>query len=329
MANVGGKVIVNLRKEFQTVSRSTLQWFPGHMTKGLRQMQQRLKNVDCILEVHDARVPICGRYADFSRTLTGLKPHILILNKIDLGDISYSTNIASVLNREGLSNIIFTNFKDQDCKGMKKILPLAKKLIINSNRYNRGTEDSYSIMVIGVPNVGKSSLINRLRSNHLNKAKATNVGAVPGITRSVLTHIKISENPIVYLIDTPGILTPNIKDIHAGLKLALVGCMQDHLVGSQILADYLLFWLNKQCRFEYVNKLGLLEPNDNVQHVLTFIAAKLKKTIRIKSYDGRLEVKPDLKSSADYFLNLFRKGELGSYCLDIDLPELSQDYKTS
>lgn len=319
MTNTGGKVVANLRQRF--VSPSVLRWYPGHMTKGLRQMQQRLKNVDCILEVHDARVPISGRYADFSRTLTGLKPHILVLSKRDLADTSHTGSVVGTLNRAGLSNIIFANLKDHKCQGAKKILPLATKLIKNSERYNRTEMESYSMMVIGVPNVGKSSLINRLRGNHLRLGKATQVGATAGVTRSVLTHIKISEDPMVYLIDTPGILAPSINDIHAGFKLALVGCLQDHVVGSHLLADYLLFWLNKNGRFEYVEILGLPEPNDNVSHVLTLIAAKLGRTVKIKSSVGRLEVKPDLKFAADYFVGLFRKGELGSFCLDADLLE--------
>lgn len=327
MTNTGGKVVVNLREKF--VSPNVLRWFPGHMTKGLRQMQQRLKNVDCIVEVHDARVPISGRYADFSRTLTGLKPHIFILNKKDLADTRHKKSIVSTLNREGLSNVIFTNFKDQQCRGMKQILPLAKKLMLNSQRYNRTEEESYSMMVIGVPNVGKSSLINRLRNNHLHLANATHVGATPGITRSVLTHIKISDDPIVYLIDTPGILAPSIKDIHTGFKLALAGCLQDHVAGSYLLADYLLYWLNKNDRFEYVEILGLPEPNDNVLHVLTFIAAKVGKTIKVKNYAGKLEVKPDLNSAANHFISLYRKGNLGSYCLDVDLLEISEDHEVS
>jgi len=291
------------------------------MNKGLKQMQQQLKNVDCILEVHDARIPISGHFADYSRTLTGLKPHIFVLSKKDLADTSCTSDVVSALNRDGLSNIILTNLKDQNCKGTRKILPLAKKLIKNSNRYNRTEEESYSMMVIGVPNVGKSSLINRLRNRHLRKGKATQVGAVAGITRSVLTRIKISEDPMIYLLDTPGILIPTIKDVHTGLKLALVGCIQDHILGSYTLADYLLYWLNRHNRFEYVEKLGLQEPNDDITYVLVYIAAKLRKTVRLKGYDGRADIKPDLNFAAEYFLNLFRKGELGSYCLDADLLE--------
>lgn len=322
MPNAGGKVVANLRDKF--VLRNAIRWFPGHMTKGLRQMQQQLKNVDCILEVHDARVPVSGRYADFSRTLTSLKPHILVLSKNDLTETKYCKSIVSTLNREGLSNIIFTNLKDEQCRGMKKILPLAKRLIKNSDRYNRTQEESYAMMVIGVPNVGKSSLINRLRNTHLHMAKATHVGAEAGITRSVLTRIKIAEDPMIYLLDTPGILIPTIRDVHTGLKLALVGCMQDHIVGSHVLASYLLFWLNRHERFEYVEKLGLPEPNDDVIHVLIYIAAKFKRTIRIKGYDGQTDVKPDLKYAADYFVSLFRKGELGHYCLDADSLEMPE-----
>lgn len=318
--------MANLRQKF--VFKDVVRWFPGHMSKGLRQMQQQLKNIDCIIEVHDARVPISGRYVDFSKTLTTLKPHILVLSKLDLADDKCKESIISTLNRERLSNIIFTNLKKEHCKDMKKILPLAIDLMKNSNRFNRVTNESYTMMVIGVPNVGKSSLINRLRNNHLHMAKASPVGAAPGITRAVLTQIKISENPKVYLLDTPGILAPSINNFHTGLKLALVGCIQDHVIGLEVLADYLLYWLNRNGRFEYVEKFGLKEPNDNVTYVLTYIAAKLGKIKMIKYHDGFRKV-PDLYSAADCFISSFRKGELGRYCLDNDLLEISQERNVS
>lgn len=318
MANPGN-VVYKFRDRFHMVTNDVLEWFPGHMGKGLKQMQNQLKNVDCILEVHDARVPISGHYANFNRTLIGVKPHIFILNKMDLTDMKYKNSIIEDLNRKQISNILFTNFKNEQCKGVKKLLPLAQTLIKESNRYNRSQESSYQMMVIGVPNVGKSSLINRLRNNHLHKTKAALVGAVAGITRSVSTRIKILENPNIYVIDTPGILSPTIDNVYTGLKLALVGCMQDHLVGPELLADFLLFWLNKHEKFEYVQKLGLTSPHDNILHVLTYIAAKLKKTLRIKNYDGKVIIKPDIRFAAIHFLTLFRNGELGYYCLDQDL----------
>ncbi|XP_058792939.1 mitochondrial GTPase 1 isoform X2 [Phymastichus coffea] len=288
---------------------------------GIRQMEQNLKNVDCLIEVHDARIPLSGRgYADFKKTLSGLKPHILVLSKIDLTDKTYIAPALERLNEEGMTNIVQTNLKDEKCKETKKILPLMQQIISESNRFNRSQEKDYCVMVIGVPNVGKSSLINRLRSTHLHKPKAAAVGAVAGITRSLMNRIKISEDPLVFLLDTPGILPPNIKDQNCGLKLALVGCSQDHLVGPELLADYLLFWLNKNNRFEYVNKLNLKEPTDDIMEVLIQIAVKNKKVKKIKNIvDGKHVYKPDFYYAAQYFLKAFRNGELGLYCLDKDI----------
>lgn len=321
MANPGGNVLPTFRNTFKVTTKDILRWFPGHMQKGIRQMQQQLKNVDCIIEVHDARVPISGHYADFTKSLTGLKPHIFLLSKMDLADMTLKKPIIESLSQENLSNILFTNLKDTDCKELKNLLPLAQKLIKESNRFNRAQETSFQIMVIGVPNVGKSSLINRLRNINLRRSNAAPVGGVAGITRSVSTKILISEDPNIYVLDTPGILTPKVDDIDTGLKLALVGCMQDHLVGPEVLADYLLFWMNKHKKFQYVEILGLKEPTDNILYVLTYIAAKLKKTIKLKNYDGRIIMKPDIRFAAEYIVSMFRKGQLGYYCLDEDILE--------
>ncbi|XP_023287949.1 mitochondrial GTPase 1 [Orussus abietinus] len=319
--STGGKVATKFRETFRVVQKDVLRWFPGHMGKGLKQMQQKLKNVDCIVEVHDARVPISGRYTDFKQTISGLKPHIFILNKKDLSDERFSKAIEERLHREGISNVLFTNLKDQTCSNMKKILPLAKNLIVNSNRYHRSEELSYEMMVIGVPNVGKSTLINRLRHTYLGKSRATQVGAIAGVTRSVLNRIKICEDPPFYLLDTPGILAPSIKDIESGLKLALIGCLQDHLVGPEIIADYLLFWLNKRKRFEYVEKLNIPEPMDDILEVLLATAVKLGKMKKVRTYDNQINVIPDIDIAANHFIKLFRNGDLGHICLDEDVLE--------
>ncbi|XP_044021104.1 mitochondrial GTPase 1 [Aphidius gifuensis] len=319
MANVGGNVAKTFRDKFRVIHKETVQWFPGHMRKGLRQMQQKLKSIDCIIEVHDARLPLTGRLQEFRNTVSGLKPHILVLNKMDLADMSKESIIRKKLKAEGYDKIIFTNFKDQTCQGMKSLLPISVELIEQSNRYNRMTEIEYVTMIIGAPNVGKSSLINRLRNNYLHKGNATAVGNLAGVTRSVLTRIKINEKPLVYLLDTPGIYTPYVRDIYAGLKLALVGSLQDHLVGQEIIADYLLFWLNKQRKFEYVEKLGLKEPNDNIIDVLAMVALKMGRVKKIKNYDGQYIQRPDFVYAAEHFIRIFRTGELGRICLDEDI----------
>lgn len=174
-------------------------------------------------------------------------------------------------------------------------------------------------MIIGVPNVGKSSLTNVLRNRHLKAKKATTVGAVAGVTRSVLTRIKISESPLIYMYDTPGILTPRVADTDQGMKLATVSCLQDHLVGCIPIADYILYWMNKNAIFSYVEYMGLKEPTDNIQELLVAGACLMNKTIKVRQPDGQKIVRPDFEYVARHLMKGFRDGTLGKFNLDADL----------
>lgn len=310
---------MSFRNSYKLVTKQAIRWFPGHMGKGLRQMQQKLKSVDCLIEVHDSRIPLSGRNPDFKHTIGGIKPHILVLNKKDLSDNRLHSRVAErIKETEGIDHVVFTNCKDQQCNGIKKVMPLATDLIINSNRYNRTNEKDFCVMIIGVPNVGKSSLLNVLRNRHLNKKKATTVGAIAGVTRSVMHKIKICEDPLIYMIDTPGILEPKIQDDEMGMKLALSGCLPDHLVGEDLIADYLLYWMNANGRFEYVKHMGLDAPSDSIAEVLISSANKLGRTKKIKKYDGSITVMPDVLLAAKFFIRDFRNGEFGKVNLDSD-----------
>lgn len=314
------KVVTDtFRSSFKVVEKDLLHWFPGHMGRSLRTMQHKLRAVDCIIEVHDARIPFSGRNADFKYTITGIKPQILVLNKKDLINKTLIPKITERLKKD-YKHILFTNCKDQSCKGVKELFPLAKDLIKNSNRFNREIAEDYGIMVIGVPNVGKSSLINILRNKTLNKANASPVGAQPGITKSVMNKIKLCEKPLVYVLDTPGILTPSVPNIEVGLKLAACAALHDHHVGPEIVADYVLYLLNKFRRFEYVDVLKLKEPSDNILDVLAQIAVNNKKYLRSKDQStGSHVLRPDFHSAANLILKMFRSGELGRVMLDEDL----------
>lgn len=311
------------RECFNLTSKSAIRWFPGHMGKGLRQMQQKLKSVDCIIEVHDSRIPLSGRNPEFRHTIGGIKPHILVLNKKDLGckDKSvYSTVAEKIKVTENIDHVLYTNCKDQQCPGIKKLMPLARDLIVDSDRYNRSNEKDFCVLIIGVPNVGKSSLLNVLRNRHLNKKKATQVGAVAGITRSVMMKIKICEDPLIYMIDTPGILEPKITNDTMGMKLALVGCLPDHLVGEYLIADFLLYYLNKNKMFGYVELLGLDKPTDQIAEALVSGAKLLNKTktIRNISTGGKVTM-PDVLSTSQYFIKHFRNGGFGPINLDNEM----------
>lgn len=309
------------RQSFKVVDKALLRWFPGHMGKGMKQMQQKLKSIDCIIEVHDARIPLSGRNPDFKYSISGLKPHILVLNKMDLADLNYKEKVEKTIKQQqsNISKVIYTNCKNSLCPGIKQIVPTALSLIKNSDRYNRSENIDSRIMVIGVPNVGKSSLINALRNTILGKKNAAPVGAVAGITRSVQQQIKISHKPLIYILDTPGVLSPKIENIETGLKLALCATTQDHLVGEETIADYLLYWMNKNNNFDYVSYLNCDEPTDDVRLALAKAAINRKASIKYRNFDGSYIYRPDMQGMARNFINAYRTGVFGNTLLDNDL----------
>uniref|UniRef100_A0A4W2E2U6 Peroxisomal N(1)-acetyl-spermine/spermidine oxidase n=1 Tax=Bos indicus x Bos taurus TaxID=30522 RepID=A0A4W2E2U6_BOBOX len=224
------------------------------------------------------------------------------------------------LEREGIKHVVFTNcVKDEN---VKQVIPTVTELVGSSYRYHRGEHVEYCIMVIGVPNVGKSSLINSLRRQHLRKGKATRVGGEPGITRAVMSRIQVCERPLMFLLDTPGVLAPRIPSVETGLKLALCGTVLDHLVGEETLADFLLYTLNRHQLSGYVQHYGLGEACDDIASVLKRVAVKLRKTQKVKVLTGTGNVnviQPDYPAAARDFLRAFRSGLLGPVMLDRDL----------
>ncbi|XP_029305583.1 mitochondrial ribosome-associated GTPase 1 [Cottoperca gobio] len=306
------------RTVFDFGKREVAHWFPGHMAKGLKQMRASLKNVDCIIEIHDARIPFSGRNPAFQETLD-VKPHLLVLNKMDLADLSNEQIILKKLEHKGVKNVLFTDCLKQRDDNVKKLVPMVVEIIQRNPRFNRCENTNFCLMAIGVPNVGKSSLINSLRRTYLKKGRASRVGGEPGITKAVLTRIQVCERPIMYLLDTPGVLPPKIESVETGMKLALCGTILDHLVGEDIIADYLLYSLNRLGKFSYVEKYDLQEPSDNIQHVLKRIAVKLRKTQRVKAITGVGNITitvPNYTAAAYDFIRAFRKGELGQVMLD-------------
>uniref|UniRef100_A0A8C9A3H7 Mitochondrial GTPase 1 n=1 Tax=Prolemur simus TaxID=1328070 RepID=A0A8C9A3H7_PROSS len=256
------------RENFPLHGRDVARWFPGHMAKGLKKMQSCLKLVDCVIEVHDARIPLSGRNPLFQETL-GLKPHLLVLNKMDLADLTEQQKIMQHLEGEGLKNVIFTNcVKDEN---VKQVIPVVTELIGSSCRYHRG---------------------------------------------------EVCEQPLVFLLDTPGVLAPRIESVETGLKLALCGTVLDHLVGEETMADYLLYTLNRHRLFGYVQHYGLGAACDDIERVLKSVAVKLGKTQKVKVLTGTGDVnviQPNYPEAARDFLRTFRRGQLGPVMLDLDV----------
>ncbi|NWZ29722.1 MTG1 GTPase, partial [Asarcornis scutulata] len=271
-------------------------------------------------------IPLSGRNPMLQEAL-GIRPHVLVLNKMDLADPRQQlVSMRGAGAGQGPGGATAGQCQKCLCLHRKallpaslQIVPLVAKLVSSSPRYDRAENAEYNIMVIGVPNVGKSSLINSLRRLHLRKGKATAVGGEPGVTKAVLTRIQVCETPLMYLVDTPGVLPPKLGDVEMGMKLALCGAIRDHLVGEDIMADYLLYTLNRQQQFGYVQHYGLPEASDDIGHVLKHVALILGKTQKVKVLTGTGNVNVTMLnySAAAYeFLRAFRAGRLGRVTLD-------------
>ncbi|CAK9297412.1 unnamed protein product [Gordionus sp. m RMFG-2023] len=213
----------------------------------MKQMQAKLRTIDFIIEVHDARIPFSGRNINF-QNLLGIKPRILVFNKKDLVDKTcYEQIIKKVSDQEkDVVKVLFTSANQIKDHSLLNILPIILDHIKISNRYNRMGADEYNIMIIGVPNVGKSSLLNAFRNKYMKKSKASEEGPYAGVTKSVLNKIKVYPNPKVFVFDTPGIMAPHISSSEAAMRLALCATFKDSLIGEKNMCDYLLYWLNKR-----------------------------------------------------------------------------------
>lgn len=213
-----------------------IQWFPGHMAKTRRLIKESLKLVDAVTEIVDARVPLSSQNPELSEII-GDKPRIMILNKCDVADKESTRKWISYLSSQGIYAMA------ADCrsgKGLNEYRPLVKKVLaekIASNEQKGMSGKALRIMVVGIPNTGKSSFINRMAGK--NRAK---VADKPGVTRQNQWFV-IGEG--IELLDTPGVLWPKFEDPEVGRKLAFIGSVKDEIIDCEELAVNLIEILKK------------------------------------------------------------------------------------
>lgn len=272
------------------------------MATGLKQIRSRLKNeIDLIVEVRDARIPISSSNCDMilSRSEeTSIKPpppKIVVYTKSDLADKEENKKLAN-------SGLLYC--KD-DKRDLKKLHEMIKGHFKNESKFVKNR-----VMVVGIPNVGKSTVINGLRCSGLGiGGKAVKVGNLAGVTRSLSELVCISRDPLVYLIDTPGILPPNIKNVEQGLKIALCGGLYDKTVGFSLLADFLLYNLNSKGNEDFLQFYKTDKAKTSDLKEFLPIAAK-----RIGALRPGGEF--DLERAAAHFVRQFRLGKFGRITLD-------------
>lgn len=275
---------------------SDIQWFPGHMTKTRRMIEANLKLVDAVVEIVDSRIPESSRNPIINE-LVASKPRIILLNKCDYSDDRITAKWREYYEKQGISVLVC------DCrsgKGINKFLPLLKSKLsdlLEKRRAKGMIGKALRIMVVGIPNVGKSSFINRMAN-----AKKVKVEDRPGVTRGK-QWVTIDKE--VELLDMPGILWPKFDDKRVALNLAFTGAIKDDVTDVEALASELGAYLaeNYPERLKERYKLENLDGN-----IVELIAKK-----RGMMMSGGV---PDTERAAITLLDEYRSGKIGRITLE-------------
>ena len=210
--------------------RMNIQWYPGHMTKTRRQIEADLKQVDAVCEIVDARIPISSRNPDID-SICGSKPRIIVLNRMDLADPAITKKWLQYFRQKGMAAIAV------DCKhrkGINEFIPAVRSVLKEKLERDaaKGMNRAMRVMVVGIPNVGKSTMINQISGRK--GAKAENR---PGVTRGKQW---VTVDSSLLLLDTPGILWPKFEDPNVGMMLAYTGAVKENVVDTEELAYRLM-----------------------------------------------------------------------------------------
>jgi len=210
--------------------KMNIQWYPGHMTKTRRQMEADLKLVDAVCEIVDARIPVSSRNPDID-AICGSKPRIIVLNRMDLADPDATKRWAAYFKAKGMA-VVITDCKSR--KGISDFVPAVRNVLREKLERDaaRKMNRAMKIMIVGIPNVGKSTLINQISGRK--GAKAENR---PGVTRGKQW---VTVDTSLQLLDTPGILWPKFEDPNVGLMLAFTGAVKENVIDIEELSSRLM-----------------------------------------------------------------------------------------
>ena len=217
--------------EEKSFSKTSINWYPGHMAKTKREIKEKIDLIDIVFEVIDARIPYSSKNMDIDN-MVGNKPRVIIMTKSDLCDLNKTNKWKKYYEEKGYIVILMDLINNPNMKIIfDKIKPIIDE--INNKRINKGLKTRRArVLVVGVPNVGKSTLINRLVGK-----KATNVGNRPGVTKN-LEWIRINDK--LELLDTPGILWPKLEDDIVAHNLASMTAIKEEILDSEDIAIYII-----------------------------------------------------------------------------------------
>jgi ribosome biogenesis GTPase A len=271
----------------------SIQWYPGHMSKTRHLIIEQLKWVDVVIELADARIPASSRNP-MLHELFGTKPRLLLFNKMDLADPAWTEKWLSYLRNTNPVYAVSTTTG----LGIKKIVPELERMVLLKEVKQAGKgirTQTIKVMIVGIPNIGKSSLINKLTGGAQAK-----VGNKPGVTRGN-QWIRIHKR--VELLDTPGMLWPKFEVPEVGRKLAALGAIKDDVFDIEELAVWVIDWLK------------LHSPNSLLRYQVPDVEVSLESLGRKRGcmiHGGRV----DTLKAAQIFLREFRTGQLGPITMD-------------
>lgn len=277
-----------------------VQWYPGHMTKTRRKMEEDLKLVDAVCEILDARIPYSSRNPDISQ-ICGNKPRMVILNRIDLADPVMVKKWRDYFMAQGLA-VIETDCKSR--KGISNFVPAVRRLLqekLQSYREKGQSGRAIKVMIVGIPNVGKSTFINQVSGRK--GAKAENR---PGVTRGKQW---VTVDAGLLLLDTPGILWPKFEDPQVGMKLAYTGAVKDDVIDIETLACHLMQMLWRRYPEAVAQRYKLIAPDDAEGYELLEQAGKNRGFL---ISGGEI----DLERMAKVLLEEYRSCKLGRFTLE-------------
>ncbi len=274
------------------------QWYPGHMTKTKRMMQEDIKLIDVVIELVDARIPLSSKNPDIDEIAKN-KSRVILLNKFDLADEEYTEDWKAYFEKLGYFVTLVNSKSGNGVRRVNDVVKLACKEKIERDRKRGILNRPLRAMVVGIPNVGKSTFINGIAGK-----AATKTGNKPGVTKGK-QWIKINKN--IELLDTPGILWPKFEDQAVGLRLAFIGSIREEILNIYELSLELIRFLSTYYKGSLSNRYGIEESEDSAE-TLSRIAEK--RACRIKG--GEL----DLNKAAGFVMDDFRNGRLGSITLE-------------
>lgn len=277
-----------------------IQWYPGHMTKTRRQIEADLKQVDAVCEIVDARIPMSSRNPDID-AICGNKPRIIVLNRMDLADPSATKKWAAYFKSKGMS-VISTDCKTR--RGIADFNPAARSACKEKLERDaaRGMNRPLRVMVVGIPNVGKSTLINQISGRK--GAKAENR---PGVTRGKQW---VTVDSGLQLLDTPGILWPKFEDPEVGMMLAYTGAVKEGVIDLEELASRLMELLHKFYPQTLLERYKVDAPEGTPGWELLEMAGKTR---------GFLLARGEINTErmAKVLIDEFRSGKLGKFTLEM------------